>query len=51
MAIPEGEEVPFRAGGYIQIEADPHTVYCKDFDIPEEYHERLGQIRFMALRV
>ncbi|WP_295658333.1 NADH:ubiquinone reductase (Na(+)-transporting) subunit F [uncultured Haemophilus sp.] len=39
LAIPEGEEVPFRAGGYIQIEADPHTVYYKDFDIPEEYHE------------
>ena len=32
LAIPEGEEVPFRAGGYIQIEADPHTVYYKDFD-------------------
>ncbi|WP_019000338.1 NADH:ubiquinone reductase (Na(+)-transporting) subunit F [Succinimonas amylolytica] len=37
LAIPEGEEVPFRAGGYIQIEAEPHTVYYKDFDIPEEY--------------
>ena len=39
LAIPEGEEVPFRAGGYIQIEADPHTVHYKDFDIPAEYHE------------
>lgn len=39
LAIPEGEEVPFRAGGYIQIEAEPHTVAYKDFDIPEEYHE------------
>jgi Na+-transporting NADH:ubiquinone oxidoreductase subunit F len=37
LAIPQGEEVPFRAGGYIQIEADPHTVAYKDFDIPEEY--------------
>ena len=37
LAIPEGEEVPFRAGGYIQIEAEPHTVYYKDFDIPAEY--------------
>ena len=37
LAIPEGEEVPFRAGGYIQIEAEPHTVYYKDFDIPDEY--------------
>ena len=39
LQIPEGEEVPFRAGGYIQIEADPHVVNYKDFDIPEEYHE------------
>lgn len=39
LAIPEGEEVPFRAGGYIQIEAPPHTVAYKDFDIPKEYHE------------
>ena len=37
LAIPEGEEVPFPAGGYIQIEAEPHTVYYKDFDIPAEY--------------
>lgn len=39
LAIPEGEEVPFRAGGYIQIEAEPHTVNYKDFDVPKEYHE------------
>ncbi|HGO5853495.1 TPA: NADH:ubiquinone reductase (Na(+)-transporting) subunit F [Mannheimia haemolytica] len=39
LQIPEGEEVPFRAGGYIQIEAEPHTVHYKDFDIPKEYHE------------
>ncbi|GAB4339447.1 MAG: NADH:ubiquinone reductase (Na(+)-transporting) subunit F [Calditrichia bacterium] len=35
--LPEGENVEFRAGGYIQIEAPPHTVYYKDFDIEEEY--------------
>ncbi|QQF77115.1 NADH:ubiquinone reductase (Na(+)-transporting) subunit F [Histophilus somni] len=39
LQIPEGEEVPFRAGGYIQIEAPAHTVHYKDFDIPKEYHE------------
>lgn len=39
LQIPEGEEVPFRAGGYIQIEADPHTVKYSDFDIPEKYQE------------
>ena len=25
LALPEGEEVPFRAGGYVQIECPPHT--------------------------
>jgi Na+-transporting NADH:ubiquinone oxidoreductase subunit F len=25
LALPEGETVPFRAGGYIQIECPPHT--------------------------
>ncbi|SQD78840.1 NADH:ubiquinone reductase (Na(+)-transporting) subunit F [Moritella yayanosii] len=37
MAIPNGEVVPFRAGGYIQIEAPAHHVKYSDFDIPEEY--------------
>lgn len=35
--IPEGESVPFRAGGFIQIEAPPHHVKFKDFDVEEEY--------------
>ncbi|MEM1347660.1 MAG: NADH:ubiquinone reductase (Na(+)-transporting) subunit F [Myxococcota bacterium] len=37
LEIPEGEEVPFRAGGYIQIECPPHVVDYKDFDIEEDY--------------
>jgi Na+-transporting NADH:ubiquinone oxidoreductase subunit F len=37
--LPEGESVPFRAGGYIQIECPPHTVSYKDFDIEEEYRD------------
>lgn len=37
IAIPEGEEVPFRAGGYIQIEAPAHHIKYSDFDVPEEY--------------
>jgi Na+-transporting NADH:ubiquinone oxidoreductase subunit F len=39
LKIPEGEEVPFRAGGYIQIEAEPHHVKYADYDIPDEYRE------------
>ena len=37
LKLPEGEQVDFRAGGYIQIEASPHTVHYKDFDIDERY--------------
>ncbi len=37
LEIPDGESVPFRAGGYIQIEAPAHHVKYADFDVPEEY--------------
>ncbi len=37
LKIPNGETVPFRAGGYIQIVAPPHHVKYKDFDIDEQY--------------
>ncbi|MFT7683610.1 MAG: Na+-transporting NADH:ubiquinone oxidoreductase subunit F [Moritella dasanensis] len=37
MAIPNGEVVPFRAGGYIQIEAPAHHVKYSEFEIPDEY--------------
>ncbi|WP_273803275.1 NADH:ubiquinone reductase (Na(+)-transporting) subunit F [Providencia rettgeri] len=39
LKIPAGEVVPFRAGGYIQIECPEHVVKYEDFDIPEEYRE------------
>ena len=39
LELPEGEDVGFKAGGYIQIECPPHKVAYKDFDIEEEYHE------------
>ncbi len=38
LRLPEGENVDFRAGGYVQLECPPHTVNYKDFDIEEEYH-------------
>ncbi|MCF8430393.1 MAG: NADH:ubiquinone reductase (Na(+)-transporting) subunit F, partial [Melioribacteraceae bacterium] len=39
LELPEGENVDFRAGGYIQIEAPPHVVDYKDFDVEEEFRE------------
>lgn len=38
LELPDGEDVPFRAGGYIQIECPPHVVDYKTFDIEDEYH-------------
>lgn len=37
LELPEGENVDFRAGGYIQIEADPHTVKYSDMKVEAEY--------------
>ena len=39
LELPEGEDVPFRAGGYIQIECPAHEVHYKDFEIEERFHE------------
>ena len=39
LAIPAGESVPFRAGGYIQIECGPYEIAYKDFDIAREYRD------------
>jgi len=37
LELPPGEEIHFRAGGYVQIQAPPHTLSFKDFDIDAEY--------------
>tara|TARA_B100001013_G_scaffold9260_1_gene5679 strand:- start:126 stop:1355 length:1230 start_codon:yes stop_codon:yes gene_type:complete len=37
LELPEGDEVPFRAGGYIQIEAPAGTYDYKDYAVEEEY--------------
>ena len=45
LKLPEGENVDFRAGGYVQLECPPHHVKYSDFDIEEEYRgdwERFG---------
>ena len=37
LRVPDGDAVPFRAGGYIQIECPSHKVAYADFDVPDEY--------------
>ncbi len=39
LALPDGENVDFKAGGFIQIECPAHISEYKDFDIDEEYRE------------
>ncbi|MEC9283725.1 MAG: NADH:ubiquinone reductase (Na(+)-transporting) subunit F [Bdellovibrionota bacterium] len=40
LELPEGESVPFKAGGYIQIERPAGlSIDYKDFDVAEEYRE------------
>ncbi len=45
LKLPEGENVDFRAGGYVQLEAPPHHVKFSDFNVEQEYRgdwERFG---------
>ena len=37
LELPEGENVDFRAGGYIQIECPPHKLAYTDFVVEDEY--------------
>ena len=39
LALPEGDELEFRAGGYIQIDCPPHDLKFSDFDIDEEFRD------------
>jgi len=37
LALPKGEKIDFRAGGFIQISCEEHKLSYTDFDIDEEY--------------
>lgn len=39
LELPEGENVDFEAGGYIQIECPPHVANYKDFEIEEDFRD------------
>lgn len=51
LKLPDGEQVPFRAGGYIQIECPPHVANYKDFLIEDEYRgdwDRFNMWQFVS---
>jgi len=37
LELPEGEDVGFKAGGYIQIECPPHQLKYSDFDVEKDF--------------
>ena len=46
LKLPEGEEVAFRAGGYVQMEIPPYQLKFSDFDIDKRFHSDLGHFNF-----
>ena len=50
LALPEGEDVRFRAGGYMQIECPPHALKFSDFDIEAEFREEWDRFDLWRFR-
>ena len=49
LKLPEGEEVNFRAGGYVQLVCPPYQLQYKDLSVPKEYRsdwEHFGIFNF-----
>jgi Na+-transporting NADH:ubiquinone oxidoreductase subunit F len=49
LELPEGEDLNFRAGGYIQIEAPPHRLKYADFEIPDKFREDWERFELFGL--
>lgn len=45
LALPDGEELDFRAGGYIQIDCPPHDLKFSDFDIDERFRDEWDRFK------
>ena len=50
LELPMGETMDFKAGGYIQIECEPHEVAYSSFDIGEEYLADWKKFGLLELR-
>ncbi len=46
LRLPAGENVDFRAGGYVQLECPPHHITYSDFDIGAAYRGDWERFRF-----
>lgn len=49
--LPEGEDLNFRSGGYIQIDVPPVTVDFKNIDVDPEYREDWEKMHIFDLKM
>lgn len=50
LALPAGEDVPFRAGGYVQIECPPHALSYREFDIDPQFRDEWDRFDLWRFR-
>ncbi len=50
LELPEGENVDFRAGGYIQIECPPTPIDFSNFEVEERFREDWDKFKFWDLK-
>lgn len=50
LKLPEGIDVPFRAGGYVQIECPPHSLSFRDLDIDAKFTEEWDRFDLWRFR-
>lgn len=49
LKLPEGEDVNFRAGGYVQLECPKYTIPFKDFEIEEKFRDDWERFNFFDI--
>ena len=50
LKLPEGENLNFQSGGFIQIDVPPFETNFSEFDIEEEFHEDWDRFRVWDLK-
>ena len=48
--LPEGENIDYESGGYIQIEIPPHDIPYTEFDVEKEYREDWDNFNIWDIR-
>ena len=50
LKLPEGADVDFRAGGYVQLEIPPYKMQWSTIDVQDEYREDWDKFNFWDLK-